>query len=264
MQQFAYDSRNGNRTTIEQQGTQTSNLFKLAVLAGIAYFVWGEKLNVQFSFGDLPAIEQSGKAVKTAFSDTEAPKARKPIGVQMPAGAMGNVTFAMDPGFAKRNGIPHTEVEKCEAAVRTYLKNYGKVAIAEMEKFGIPASITLAQGLLESNAGGSKLARSTNNHFGIKCFSRNCSKGHCMNFTDDSHKDFFRKYQNPWLSFRAHSQFLAQSQRYSPLFKLEKTDFVGWARGLSKAGYATDKKYGEKLIAIIHNLGLDKFDKVGA
>ena len=87
-----------------------------------------------------------------------------------------------------------------------------------MEKYGIPASISLAQGLIESRAGSSKLAVNNNNHFGIKCFSRHCRKGHCTNFTDDTHKDFFRKFPSPWESWRAHSQLLS-SGRYTKLRK---------------------------------------------
>lgn len=142
-----------------------------------------------------------------------------------------------------------------------YVDRYAKVAQAEMTKYGIPASITLAQGLLESNIGTSTLAKKNNNHFGIKCFSRNCSKGHCSNFSDDSHKDFFRIYANSWESYRAHSLLLKNNKRYSSLFKLRRTDYKNWAKGLKKAGYATDKTYAEKLIRLIDELDLHKYDK---
>ena len=141
-----------------------------------------------------------------------------------------------------------------------YVKRFKKVAQAEMEKFGIPASITLAQGLIESNCGESRLATSNNNHFGIKCFSRKCRKGHCSNFTDDSHKDFFRKYKSAWESYRSHS-YLLQADRYKPLKKLSKTDYKAWAKGLKKAGYATDKHYADKLIQLIQDLDLQKYDQ---
>ena len=141
-----------------------------------------------------------------------------------------------------------------------YVERFAKVAQSEMDKYGIPASITLAQGLLESNVGESKLAVRNNNHFGIKCFSKRCKKGHCTNFTDDSHKDFFRKYKSTWESYRAHSQLLKNGKRYSSLFKLRSSDYKGWAKGLKKAGYATDKYYAEKLINLIEDLDLDKYD----
>lgn len=142
---------------------------------------------------------------------------------------------------------------------KAYVKRFVKVAQAEMEKFGIPASITLAQGLLESQAGKSRLATENRNHFGIKCFSKRCHKGHCSNFTDDSHKDFFRIYKTAWESYRAHSNLL-QSTRYKPLYRLSHTDYKGWAHGLKRAGYATDKRYAEKLIKLIEELGLYQYD----
>jgi flagellum-specific peptidoglycan hydrolase FlgJ len=118
----------------------------------------------------------------------------------------------------------------------------------------------LAQGLLESNAGDSRLAVDANNHFGIKCFSRSCQKGHCKNFTDDTHKDFFRTYPSVWESYRAHSLFL-QRDRYKHLLNLSKKDYKGWAHGLKKAGYATDKRYAYKLISLIETLNLHQYDK---
>lgn len=140
-----------------------------------------------------------------------------------------------------------------------YVERFYKVAQAEQEKFSIPASITLAQGLIESNCGESKLSIHNNNHFGIKCFSRSCKKGHCSNFTDDTHKDFFRKYASAWESYRSHS-YLLQADRYKSLKKLGSKDYKGWARGLKEAGYATDKTYDEKLIQLIEDLELHKYD----
>ncbi len=142
-----------------------------------------------------------------------------------------------------------------------YVKKYQKKAKHEMKAHGIPASITLAQGLLESNAGESRLAKNNNNHFGMKCFSRKCKKGHCSNFTDDSHKDFFKIFKNPSDSYKAHSSLLVNGKRYRSLFKLKRTDYKGWARGLRKAGYATDPNYDKKLIRLIENLKLYKYDK---
>ena len=145
-----------------------------------------------------------------------------------------------------------------KAMAEDYIGRYSKVAIEEMRQFGIPASISLAQGLVESRAGDSKLSRQNNNHFGIKCFSRRCSKGHCTNFTDDTHKDFFRKFKSPWESWRAHSQMLA-SGRYTSLKKHGK-DYRKWAHGLKSLGYATDRTYAEKLIGVIEQFNLSRFD----
>ncbi len=140
-----------------------------------------------------------------------------------------------------------------------YVARYADVARREMETYGIPASITLAQGVLESNAGESRLATEVNNHFGIKCFSRKCAKGHCANFSDDHHKDFFRAYDSPWESYRSHSRLL-RADRYRKLFQYEASDYRSWAKGLQAAGYATDKRYAKKLIHIIEDLQLYRYD----
>ena len=151
-------------------------------------------------------------------------------------------------------------VKTKEEKIKQYVERFAKTAMSEQQKFGIPASITLAQAILESGVGESKLATKNNNHFGIKCFSKSCKKGHCSNFTDDTHKDFCRKYETAWESFRAHSQLL-QKDRYKGLYELKLGDYKGWARGLRKAGYATDPNYAEKLIYYIEFLNLTQYDK---
>ena len=145
---------------------------------------------------------------------------------------------------------------------RAYVSRFVNVAQVEMKKYGIPASIKLAQGLIETNAGESRLSTKNNNHFGMKCFSKKCKKGHCSNFTDDSHKDFFRKYKSAWASYRSHSEMLSGNKRYRHLFKLDPVDYKAWAKGLYKAGYATDKRYAEKLISIIEELNLQQYDEL--
>lgn len=141
---------------------------------------------------------------------------------------------------------------------QTYINRFKGVAVAEMRKFGVPASISIAQGLIESRAGTSKLALAGNNHFGIKCFSKRCKKGHCLNFTDDTHKDFFRKFSNAWESWRAHSQMISTG-RYAKLKKYGH-DYKKWAYGLKSVGYATDRTYAEKLIGVIQKYQLYKLD----
>ena len=142
--------------------------------------------------------------------------------------------------------------------VQSFIKKYAPVAITEMEKYGIPASIKMGQALIESRAGTSRLAVNNNNFFGMKCFSKNCKKGHCSNATDDHHKDFFRVYSSVWESFRAHS-LLLEGNRYAALKDYGK-DYKKWAKGLKKAGYATDKKYDKKLINVIKKYKLYKYD----
>lgn len=142
---------------------------------------------------------------------------------------------------------------------QAYVARFSAVAIAEMKKYGIPASVTLAQGVVETNSGESTLASKYKNHFGIKCFSKKCSKGHCVNFSDNSHKDFFVRYESAWSSYRAHSDLLT-GKRYRHLQTLGK-DYKAWAKGLKEAGYATDPNYANKLIAVVEDLELYKYDK---
>lgn len=142
-----------------------------------------------------------------------------------------------------------------------YIDKYKDLAISQMKKYGIPASITLAQGLLESDAGRSMLAVEGNNHFGIKCHTDWTGKK--MYHDDDRRDDCFRVYRNVEGSFEDHSLFLTTHSRYAFLFDLKTTDYVGWARGLKKAGYATNPAYAEKLIEIIERYNLDMYDKGG-
>ena len=138
-----------------------------------------------------------------------------------------------------------------------YVKYYSDIAMDEMIQFGIPASITLAQGILESGAGKGRLALEANNHFGIKCHDWNGKK---IYHDDDEKQECFRKYDNPEYSYRDHSLFLSNRGRYSFLFDLKKDDYKQWARGLKKAGYATDPKYPQKLIDLVERYELYKYD----
>jgi len=128
----------------------------------------------------------------------------------------------------------------------------------EMRIYKIPASITLAQGILESGSGKGTLATKANNHFGIKCHDW---KGKKVYHDDDKRQECFRKYKSSESSFRDHSEFLANRKRYASLFKLRTNDYKAWAKGLRRAGYATDKKYPQKLIALIERYELYQYDK---
>ncbi len=141
-----------------------------------------------------------------------------------------------------------------------YIERYAEIAVEEMYRSGVPASITLAQGLLESRYGQSELAVKGNNHFGIKCHNWN---GAGMYYDDDRKGECFRKYASPEESYRDHSDFLRFRDRYRFLFDLEPTDYKGWAHGLKKAGYATDSKYPQKLISLIEEFELYKYDLDG-
>tara|TARA_R110001632_G_scaffold18712_14_gene57677 strand:+ start:1119 stop:1952 length:834 start_codon:yes stop_codon:yes gene_type:complete len=140
-----------------------------------------------------------------------------------------------------------------------YIRKYAPLAVLEMHKYDIPASITLAQGILESGNGRSQLASKSNNHFGIKCHVG--WKGQKVYHDDDEKGECFRKYKFVETSYKDHSEFLSGRRRYEKLFKLRKSDYKGWAKGLKKAGYATDKKYPKKIIKIIETYNLYEFDK---
>ncbi|MEJ7780704.1 MAG: glucosaminidase domain-containing protein [Daejeonella sp.] len=143
-------------------------------------------------------------------------------------------------------------------SAENYIERYKAIAIKEMNSSGIPASITLAQGILESGNGNSSLAREANNHFGIKCTAD--WKGKSILKDDDQKDDCFRVYTSAEESFRDHSEFLKR-KRYAPLFELNKNDYVGWANGLKQAGYATNPRYAELLITLVERYDLGKFDR---
>ena len=165
-----------------------------------------------------------------------------------------------------------TVVANTSADQEAYIKRYKDIAMREMERSGVPASIKLAQGLLESGAGKSTLARQANNHFGIKC-GRNW-KGEEYYKEDDDYnsqgqliKSCFRRYRNPEASFVAHSEFLrdpAKAFRYGFLFRLTPTDYKAWANGLRRAGYATNPRYPQLLISLIERYNLAQYDRPGA
>ena len=191
----------------------------------------------------LPARPMS--AVKSVVANGEATNE---------ANIFNNVSIFMAPEKANP-AMMKTKKEKCW----DYVRRFVGVAKAEREKFGIPVSITLAQGLLESDAGESRLTQIANNHFGVKTFNRKVP--HVV-MKDDTPKDKFRKYNSAWESFRDHSQLL-MNNHYKDLQYLSKTDYAGWAKGLQNAGYATDVQYAQKLIRLIENLQLYKLDEVG-
>ena len=176
-----------------------------------------------------------------------------------PAPHISNLTLVLSPDYGKRKNLPEHIITAKKGRVQAYLDRYAPLARREMADYGIPASITLAQGLLESNAGDSKLAVNSNNHFGIKC-RKKCLGCTCRNYGDDTRYDMFRVFGSVAESFREHSELL-NSKRYAKL-KGHGNDYKKWAHGLKACGYATDKNYGTKLIKIIENLGLARYDQV--
>ena len=155
--------------------------------------------------------------------------------------------------------VPEVKITKySDDPTQDYINTYADIAVKEMHAYKIPASITLAQGILESGSGRSVLAIKSNNHFGIKCHKG--WKGNSVSHDDDEIGECFRKYKHPETSYEDHSKFLTSRSRYASLFKLDLRDYKGWAYGLKRAGYATDSRYPRKLIAIIEKYNLQAYD----
>ncbi len=216
---------------------------KYIVIVIGGFIICNKNVNLQFQLMDSP-VAFLHKAVK---KDTQTV-------------IKNNIPFSK--GELKTDAVlVSKKTEPKKKTFQDYIETFSSLAQYEMKKNGIPASITLAQGLLETNGGKSDLANKHYNHFGIKCFSKKCKKGHCVNVNDDTHKDFFIKYKSVKDSYRAHSLFL-KKKRYEKLFEYEITDYKSWARELKRAGYATDKKYADKLIRLIEKYELHKYDKL--
>ena len=153
----------------------------------------------------------------------------------------------------------NTPIIAYEDITEAYIANFNAIAMEEMRKYKIPASITLAQGILESGSAKGRLAVEANNHFGIKCHDWTGDK---IYHDDDATQECFRKYEYVEQSYEDHSAFLTGRSRYADLFKLEENDYRAWAKGLRAAGYATDRKYPEKLIGLIERFELYKYDEM--
>ncbi len=154
---------------------------------------------------------------------------------------------------------PAASVQSSNVSVENYINRYKDLAMSEMRRSGVPASITLAQGIIESDYGRSRLAIEANNHFGIKCHSG--WKGPSITHHDDKRNECFRKYRKPEESYYDHSDFLTSASRYAFLFDLDDKDYKGWARGLKKAGYATNPDYANMLIRKIEENELWRYDQ---
>ncbi|MFZ2283310.1 MAG: glucosaminidase domain-containing protein [Lutibacter sp.] len=163
---------------------------------------------------------------------------------------------------AKEKHKPAEKIIETKPTIATstveYINTYKDIAMKEMREFKIPASITLAQGIIESTSGNSELTKRSNNHFGIKCH-KGWEGDHTFH-DDDEKGECFRVYKDPLNSYRDHSLFLTTRSRYANLFTLKDGDYVGWAQGLSEAGYATDRRYPAKLIGLIEKFDLHKYD----
>ncbi len=225
------------------------NSVKLASVLAAGYFLLFSEPGSFLGFGgNAGLVESAISPLSEADSEPESP-----LEIGSPATVKKKVRAKPATNYSpvSAEGLPQDDAS-------VYVQRFARIAQAEAQKFGIPASICLAQGLVESRAGTSTLARKNNNHFGIKCFARRCPPGHCTNHSDDHHKDFFRKYGNAWESWRAHSEMLA-SGRYASL-KKHGMDYRKWAYGLKALGYATDANYAEKIIGMVERYQLNRFD----
>ena len=195
--------------------------------------------------------KSSSKKHKTTKTVTRKPVVRKPTAV------VSKPTTTTSPSTpevltATSNVRVTTEI------VNSYISTYRGIAQSNMREYGIPASIIIAQGILESGSGTGTLCTNANNHFGIKCHTG--WEGPSVKHDDDSEQECFRKYSHPSESYRDHALFLTGRARYKSLFSLKKDDYKAWARGLKNAGYATDPKYPDKLISLIERYRLDRYD----
>ncbi len=179
----------------------------------------------------------------------------KKIIINNEANIVENISLSNEENMEKQNNFENPEISN----TFEYIEYFKDIAMQEMIDYGIPASITLAQGILESGSGKGRLAVEANNHFGIKCHKWDGDK---IFHDDDKKNECFRKYKNPQTSFRDHSVFLTTRSRYEFLFDFKIDDYVSWSEGLKKAGYATDPNYPQKLINIIERYKLYEYDKI--
>ena len=169
-------------------------------------------------------------------------------------------SFLLFASLAFKNSFATRRVPRQDPVVIEYINNYKDLAIAEMQRTGIPASIKLAQGIHETSAGTSDLVKRSNNHFGLKCKSE--WTGMTVKHTDDAPNECFRKYESSKDSYKDHSNYLKNSPRYASLFDLDPTDYKAWAFGLKKAGYATNPKYPQVLIKLIEDYDLQDYTMI--
>ena len=213
-----------------------------------------KKVVLLFVFLILGACSSSKPTVRTSKSSTpitrnvKKPISKKPI-------TQDNAASRPEPEVLEAT----SKVKVTTAMVDQYIADFKETAKFNMKEYGVPASITLAQGILESGVGTGSLSQQANNHFGIKCHKE--WNGPSVLYDDDASDECFRKYQDPSESYRDHSLFLTSRSRYDFLFDLPTGDYKAWAKGLKKAGYATDPKYPDKLISLIERYDLHQYDE---
>jgi flagellum-specific peptidoglycan hydrolase FlgJ len=212
-----------------------------------------KKALILFVIFSLIACHSTQTVVRTTKKVTVAPrKTVTHIPKNNPENTSNNKPRTTETMESTSKTVVYTEV------VNDYILKYKDIAMNNMRKNGIPASIILAQGILESGAGKGNLALIANNHFGIKCHEN--WTGETVNYDDDAAQECFRKYNDPAESYSDHASFLTSRKRYANLFELPKGDYAAWAKGLRADGYATDPKYPDKLITYIERYNLHQYD----
>lgn len=257
--QSTYVKGGGSLTTFS--GIVRQHWLNVLLIGLVLHIVYQKDIRIQVNMNGQEAF--AARALNPAAQSptaTPLPKSADPGSKEEKAAfSISNLTPVLSPDYGRRHQIPPAIIrEKLEICL-DYVDRYLPVAREERQAYGIPVSITLAQGLLESNAGSSRLALESNNHFGIKC-RRKCRGCTCRNYSDDDVYDMFRVFDTARASYREHSVLL-NSSRYKHLLDLPHSDYQGWAHGLKKAGYATDPRYPQKLIQIIEELELYRYDQ---
>lgn len=238
-------------------------LMKVILLVSLTWLVFSKDVSLDFRLMAAQGVEQQNWVGLSSLFGTQSnstlERSNLSPALQAKANEIPNLSVVLSKQYLKSKGVPAEIINEKLRVIQSYLKRYAPMAKKEMKRYGIPASVTLAQALLESDAGGSLLALETNNHFGLKCKSK-CSGCTCKNYPDDDDFDMFRVFSKPADSFREHS-LLLQGERYHSLYLLDTNDLEGWCHGLKKAGYATDPNYAPKLIHIIKSLKLNRYDR---
>lgn len=207
----------------------------------------------KFGWGNLPDL------IRNTVSKGNVSTASAEMSKENAVAAHPNIRFLLFPELAQSAQLSESAINSLNNKCKAYARRFAPVAMAEMGRYGVPASITVAQAILHSNAGDDALATKNNNHFGIQCFSKECPKGHCSHHGTTTHKSFYRNFNTAWESFRAHSLLLTE-KKYQHLLKLDKHNYQNWANGLQKAGYSKDPQYAKKLIRIIEAMKLVELD----
>jgi len=253
--EFTMRNNPGDGTELTNQPSTNESAKVVPALAPLSSGAEKESTNTnqQFGWGDLPDL------IRNTGSKGNLSSPKSTMTNEEEVASYPNIRFLLFPKMSNSTNLSESAINSLNNKCKAYARRFAPVAMAEMGRYGVPASITIAQAILHSNAGDEILATKNNNHFGIPCFSKECAKGHCSHYGSETHKSFYRNFNTAWEGFRAHSLLLT-NKKYRHLLKLDKNDYKGWAKGLQKAGYSKDAQYAAKLIRIIDAMQLSELD----